>query len=536
MPQKQSLANTNNIEINDESANEISVITKQEIKTTNSGGYISTTTQLDESYLIPDLELRKYINERSLRKTGDEIETYSATIEDLESITSLDIYRSSGQMLAFESLEGMQYMTNVTKLRFLRVSFPESGLEYVSQMSSLTELTINDMFFSGSDGTLKRWNISVNGGEVQEEADLPFDQYIDLSPLANLTNLTKLYFTLNGMQHNAPYSYSPRTHFDVSALGTLTNLTQLDLQGMGSVDDPAFSFVESLTNLTRATFLSTPLNDVSYIATLPNLTSLNISETYVTDFTPIIDKDYFTGAVSMKIGFPVNYYDTKNIDGTDVNIVSVDTGINIGGMDSIGFTTISSHVGVFGINNYNYDNTLKVDFNINELKEYNLLNWKTGKYDLAHLGFVWGANIVTENGKNIKYSINTMTIGKKVTFDSNYDGGDSVEILVAPFEAIKEPTTIGRARTHLNFAKEGYELTSWATDPDGIDIYDFSTVQHMNITLYAQWEASATDPTDPTTNPDSTDELPDTGVQASTMYSLIIMLSGLGLKFILSKK
>lgn len=540
--------------VNDESANLI----QSETKVTASPRNSTTEPQvsnLDYSYLIPDLELRKYINERGLRKTGDEIETYNATVADLETITYLDINRPSGEMLAFESLEGMEYLTNVRTLRLLRVSIPESGLENISHMTSLTVLTLNDMFFSGTDGTLRRYNISINGGEVQEEAYLPFDQYVDFSPLAKLTNVTDLYLTHIGMQQDGPYSYSNRTHGDISSLGAMTNLRWLDLQTLASVDDPSFSFLENLTNLTELSLIHTPLNDVTAISTLPQLTKLNISGTFVTDFTPIIDKVYFTGATEMKIRFPISYYDTRDVDGEAVDVVSIDSGINLGAEPtSVGYTTVSSHVGYFGIFDQTYDETLKIEFNLNDLKEYGLLNWETGQYDQRKLGFVWGAKITTENGKSITYSINTMEIGKKVIFDANHEGGDSFELLVEPFALIEEPTIANKERTVLKFGRDGYELTGWSLDKEGQEPFDFASEQHKNITLYANWQEKAVDPVDPVepvdptepvdpveptdpvepiapTNPGSKLELAETGNNPLVYYSVLLLVVVLFTKF-----
>ncbi len=543
LPYSQSNASisTDVIEVNDDSSSEIKEDGNLSIETRNINKYVPSPSSFDDSYLIPDLELRKYINKNLLRKTGDEIETYSATIEDLESITSIGLVGSTNQLLVFESLEGMQYMKNATYLRLLNVSIPESGLEIISQMTLLDRVVFNSMIFGGTDGTLRRFNISVNDGEVLEEVHIPFDQYIDLSPLAKLPNLTDLYFTLNGMQQDGAFTYSNRTHFDVSGLGTLINLTSLKLQSMGSVDDPTFSFLSSLTQLKSLSLIGTPLNDVTAISNLKNLTALNISETYVTDFTPIIDKPYFTGASSMKINFPVEFYDTKEIDGEDVNIISIDTGITLGeNIDTIGFTTVSSHVGVFGINNYAYDDSIKLDFNINELKVYNLLNWETGQYDLKKLGFVWGANITTASGKNIGYSINTMTVGKKVIFDANFENGGSVEVLFDPFELIKEPTVLSNARIHLDFVREGYEVTGWALDIDGIELFDFLTEHHTNIVLYAQWKTATIEPVDPPpTTPDivnpTPDELPNAGAEYTLLYISLLAFSCLGMRLTILK-
>lgn len=514
--------------------------------------YKPETSNLDYNYTIPDLELRKFINERYLKKTGDEIETYNATVAELNAFTSLDIVKPSGEMLVFESLEGIQHFTNATYFRLQNVIFPESGLEQVSELKSVDFMIINTVIFSGDDGYARRQNITVNGSEEHSEIYFPMDQYVDLSPLAKLTNLEQLNFSLNGKDQVGAYSYVNRTHYDISNLGTLVNMETLYLTDMASVDDSAFSCLENMTNLKQLFLLDTPLNDVYFVEALPNLTRINIYGTYITDFTPLIDKSYFTGASGLRIEHPVSYYESKDVDGTAANVLSIDTEINLGtGIDSIEFTTRSSHLDTFEVLNYNYNDTLKVDFNVKELKEYKMFNWATGQSDREKLGYIWGTNITTDNGKTISYSTNAMSVGKVVTFDANHEGGPRFDVQVQPFDLIEEPKIkdgnleLPRTRATVDFGRVGYEMVGWSTDPQGTEMFDFNSVQNMNITLYAQWQKETTDqvdpvkptepvdpvePTDPI-DPDPTDpadpmrvsSLSETGIQ-SIAGSLIILL------------
>ena len=439
----------------------------------------------DEGYLIPDLQLRKIVNAK-LGKSGGALETYEATESELATIkndwASFDILSTkSSDMLDIKSLEGLQYLTGVKQLRLQNIIMQEKDLAVISQMTWLEGLRFNSVIFGGeTSATTPRYNISINGGAVQGIVHIPIDQEIDLSPLGNLSNLKTFYFTLNGMQQDGAYTYSRRTYYDLSGLDGLINVKELELNDMGAVADTTYDFLRSLQKLERLSIIDTPLDDVTSISTLENLKFLNIYGTSVRDFRPIIDKSYFTGASGLKYNFDVQYYDKIEQNGVEMNGFNLDTGIITGSeITNLGFTTVSSHLGTFDIHDATNDGSLKLNFELKDMKSYSLLNYVTGLYDIKKLGFVFGANITTENGKTISYSINTITLGKKVTFNSNYTGGTIKEVTFDPFEKIIRPTDITR---------DGQKIVDWYKDQQGTEIFDFDSDQNTNITLYAQWE------------------------------------------------
>ena len=97
------------------------------------------------------------------------------------------------------------------------------------------------------------------------------NQISDVSPLANLTNLTELYLSDNQIS-------------DVSPLANLTNLTELSLWG-NQISD--VSPLANLTNLTELNLWDNQISDVSPLANLTNLTELNLPSNQISDVSPL---------------------------------------------------------------------------------------------------------------------------------------------------------------------------------------------------------------------------------------------------------
>lgn len=443
-------------------------------------------SDVNDTYLIPDVQLRRIINKK-LGKPLWELETYSATQAELNSIVNImDIYDTASQnYLQFDSLEGLQYLTSVDTMYFMRVIIRPEDLHYIGQLTQLTSLNFNNVLFLGDGSTTtKRLNITINGRPSQSEAIIPMAPVVSLSPLSSLINLTTFNFSLNGTEQTATYTYTSRTNFIISDLGKLTNLKRLYLSSLADVEDTSFSFLSSLQNIEELTIISSPLESVESISLLPKLKTLNINETKVLDFTPIMDKSYFIGASLMSYNYDPVYYDTLSVDGENVNTFTLDTKVKTGSpITNISFSTLSMFSGVFSIKDYQDNGTLSIDFNFKEMKNYSMLNYINGQYDIKKLGFVFGMTITYQNGKQVSYNINSITIGKKVTFDPNYTGANSSEIKVAPLALIEELAAPNRA---------GYDFIEWCIDKEGTTAYDFSKEYHENLTLYAKWSKTQT--------------------------------------------
>jgi internalin A len=94
---------------------------------------------------------------------------------------------------------------------------------------------------------------------------------IDLTPLANLTNLTSLNLSFNKIN-------------DVKPLASLTNLTELNLASTPISDVKPLG---SLTKLTKLNLSFTPISDVKPLASLTKLTELYLIFNKISDVKPL---------------------------------------------------------------------------------------------------------------------------------------------------------------------------------------------------------------------------------------------------------
>ena len=137
------------------------------------------------------------------------------------------------------SLEGIQYLTNLTELHF-----GDNSVSDISPLQNLSNLT-----------NLSFWANSVS----------------DISPLQNLSNLTSLSFGNNNVS-------------DISVLQNLTNLTEVLFSG-NSVSD--ISPVQNLSNLNYLDFYDNNVSDISPVQNLTNLTHLYFYYNSVSDISPV---------------------------------------------------------------------------------------------------------------------------------------------------------------------------------------------------------------------------------------------------------
>ncbi len=148
-----------------------------------------------------------------------------------------------------------------------------SDLSPLANLSNLTELELSGTGISDLSplaNLSNLTNLSLDGTSIS-----------DLSPLANLSNLTRLYFF-----HETGIS-------DLSPLANLSNLTNLSLDGTGISD---LSPLANLSNLTRLYFFhGTGISDLSPLANLSNLTQLScFVNADISDFSPLANLSNLT--------------------------------------------------------------------------------------------------------------------------------------------------------------------------------------------------------------------------------------------------
>ncbi len=196
---------------------------------------------------IPDPNLRAAIAEALGKAPDDPILT-----SEMATLTELV---AGAWAVRIGDLTGVEEATNLTYLHISNTSTLE-----LSPLANLTNLTTLTLSKSISDLS--------SLADLTNLTALSLSPTSDISPLASLTNLTTL--TLGG-------SIS-----DLSPLASLTNLTTLTLGG--SISD--LSPLASLTNLTTLTFGGS-ISDLSLLPNLTNLTALRIYNTLISDISPL---------------------------------------------------------------------------------------------------------------------------------------------------------------------------------------------------------------------------------------------------------
>ncbi len=101
----------------------------------------------------------------------------------------------------------------------------------------------------------------------------------DLSPLANLTNLTQLH-----IWHREVAGMPPVTNLDISSLSRLINLEYLSLENSGISDISPLTELKELQGLGLAV---NTIDDISPLAGLKKLRHLNLSDNSVEDLSPL---------------------------------------------------------------------------------------------------------------------------------------------------------------------------------------------------------------------------------------------------------
>ena len=185
------------------------------------------------------------------------------------------------------------------------VTFPDPNLEaiirvvigkptgdiYPSDLDSLIHLSADFKHIADVTGleycTSLTW-LALNGNQIS-----------DLSPLANLTNLTSLELYANMIQIS-----------DISPLASLTNLTYL---GLWSNQISDISPLANLTNLTSLHLQLNQISDISPLTSLTNLISLYIGANQISDVSPLVDNGGLSEGDQVSLGANPLSSDSINI-------------------------------------------------------------------------------------------------------------------------------------------------------------------------------------------------------------------------------
>ena len=227
---------------------------------------------------IPNQFLERAIRD-ALGKQGGEL-----TCEDLASLTELRVSPGTGAgdvPVTVESLEGLQYASNLEMLTISGVY-----LEDFSQIRGLKRLKVLELFdLVDPNATFEPLRMLTNLETFSASGRGGFSVTIeDLTPLANLTKLTRL--SIGGLLYKDGIS-------DLTPLQNLTNLVSLSLNDnpglIGEVN--TLDFLRELSDLETLELVSTGTRDLSALQDLSELNDLDLRFNDISDITPLVENN-----------------------------------------------------------------------------------------------------------------------------------------------------------------------------------------------------------------------------------------------------
>ena len=223
---------------------------------------------------IPDPNLRAVIAEALGKSPNTPI-----TVEEMEGLRNL-----SSRNGDIRDLTGLQFATNLSGLLDLR----GNQITDLSPLAGLIEL--RKLWLSKNPIS----DISpVRGLTNLTDLGLYDTMISDISPVRDLTNLTKLHFhstevtdlsPISGLINLKSIAFSNHNLSDISPLVGLINLESISCWGHAISD---LSSLAGLTKLERIDFCGGNISDLTPIAELPNLKELYLANEEVSDISPL---------------------------------------------------------------------------------------------------------------------------------------------------------------------------------------------------------------------------------------------------------
>ena len=231
-------------------------------------------------------------------------------LKGLEHATGLTDLTISG----YEN-EDLSLLSKFTKLENLVISFNSvSNIKPLENLTQLTGLTLNRNSISDLKPLANLTNLETlylghnpitdltpikNLKKLKSLRLVDIKGKRDISPIANLTQLTKLIISKVHIDDLAPLAelknlteltLNDNYSTDISALSGLTNLTELSLYHNHITD------ISPLAELTNLTFLllHSSINDISALAGMTKLENLMLYANYITDITPLANLIHLT--------------------------------------------------------------------------------------------------------------------------------------------------------------------------------------------------------------------------------------------------
>ena len=223
---------------------------------------------------IPDPNLRTILELALGKEAADDI-----TQAEMASLKSLDALKSN-----INDLTGLEFAINLTE-----IELRGNRISDVSPLKNLTNLTKLRL---GTNRKISDVSPLKNLTNLTW-LDLDDNRISDVSPLQVLTNLTYLDLDGNRISDVSPLQVLTNLTFldvddnqisDMSPLSVLIKLRVLDLEGNKLSD---ISPLKVLTNLTELDLHNNEISDISPISALTNLTELDLHDNKISDISPI---------------------------------------------------------------------------------------------------------------------------------------------------------------------------------------------------------------------------------------------------------
>ena len=253
---------------------------------------------------FPDPNLERCIRKEINKSKGDIDES------DVKNITDISIEY-------IKDLEGIQYLTNLTKLSLMKSEITD--ISPLKNLSNLNRLWIYNTLISDISPLKNLTNL--------EDLKLDRNKITDISPLRSLTNLETLQLNNNKISDVSPLKSLTNLknlhldHNQITDISPLQNLANLEALWLIYNEINDISDLKSLTNLSALLIEHNQISDISALQNLVNLNYLQISHNQIHDIGPLVNNVQNDGfgpdysgcgnPFSSKIFIENNYLDVK---------------------------------------------------------------------------------------------------------------------------------------------------------------------------------------------------------------------------------
>lgn len=494
---------------------------------------ITEPTPINE--IFPDAKLAEVMR-NYLRKTNV---TDTVTQEELNKITIV-----SGNAVGIESLEGIQYLPNVTTFNFKGEKIQDISL--LSKSTKLENLDLSEnpiKDFSPIANLTKLHTLNLMNSEISNisfianltelnSLFLSYNSITDISPLANLTNLDYLYMEDNQITDITPLKnmknlinlyISQNQIKDITTIAELTNLQALsisenqivnisplaklnNLKSLGIYKNNIVD-ISPLANLTQLRFINireNQIDNITGLANLTNLTNLHIGMNKISDLTPLANLtnltslDLTNNQISEVIPL-ANLTGISDLWLTGNNIIDISPLKDLTGLRNLSLSDqrILKKPELFQTN-FTLTNNIKdldgelveiTDISHNGTYDNPIVTWELPRY-VNEISYKYTQHVKLGNAT----TDHDVTVTQPLILPSHTVNFIVDDVLKTSLE-VKEEALITQPAAPK---KAGYTFTGWYDAKTGGNKWDFETAEmpRNDMTLYAQFSENEVIPVD----------------------------------------